>query len=710
MIAVQKRLFMVSLMLVTGVVHADEETAKELPWAFHPLRRPAIPAVKNVEWVRNPIDAFILARLEKENLKPAPEADRRTWIRRVYFDLIGLPPTPEEVDRFVNDPAADAYERVVDRLLASPRYGERWAMYWLDLVRYAETDGFKADFLRPSAWRYRDYVIRSFNHDKPYDRFIREQLAGDELYPDDAEAQVATGFLRHYPDEYNAVNLEQRRQEILNDITDTSGLVFLGLTLGCAQCHDHKYDPITQEDYYRFQAFFAAFWPVEKSLSPLSAEEHQRQLAQWREQTTEIREQMAKLEEPYRQKLAAKKLFRFPREYQEMYKMPAEKRSPLQKQIAAMVALQVEADAAEVVKMMKGEVRQQWEALAKKLAKFDHLKPKAPTALAMTDLGPEAPPTHLLRRGNWRRPSQEVEPGYLSAIKIEEPAIESNGRTTGRRSALARWLTQPDHPLTSRVMMNRLWHHHFGQGIITSPSDFGAQGGEPSHPELLDWLACEFVARGWKLKTMHKLIVTSATYRQGNQLHSQAFAIDSQNRLLWRMNRRRLEGETLRDAMLAVSGLLNDKMYGPGIRPDVPDELRGKWQPTPNAAERQRRSVYVFAKRNLPFPLFQAFDAPDRNHSCACRNISTNAPQALMLLNSKTVLGYAEAFARRVEKEASSDTGRIERTFLLALGRRPDQHEMRLCRQFFQGEKEPEAAIRHLCHVVLNLNEFLNID
>ncbi len=451
-------------------------------WAFKPLAKPPIPKVHHQDRVRNSIDAFVLARLEQRGLTLSPEADRVTLIRRVYFDLIGLPPTPKEIDEFVADKSRDAYEKLVDRLLASPRYGERQATWWLDLVRFAESDGFKADDPRPNAWRYRDYVIRSFNNDKPYDRFVKEQLAGDELYPGDDDAIIATGYLRHYPYEYNAVNCEQRRQETLNDITDTSAAAFLGITLGCARCHDHKFDPIKQTDYYRIEAFFAAFWPVDVALGPKERQEQvKRQRREWEEKTAEIRKQIAELEKPYRIPAQKKERSRFIKEYTDLIDIPFEKRTPLQKQIAAMVAAQVFSRSADVSKSMKPPVKEKWLALEKELAKYDKLKPKPlPIALACTDVGDIAPPTHLLRRGVWDKPAEELKPGFLSAIDDREFDGERRGvsptcKTTGRRSALANWIAKSDNPLTTRTIVNRIWQTHFGRGIVATPNDLGAR-------------------------------------------------------------------------------------------------------------------------------------------------------------------------------------------------------------------------------------------
>jgi hypothetical protein len=719
------------LSVFLGLSLVGLSTADDKPWAFRAPVRPAVPVVKGR--ARNPIDAFLLARLEASGLTFSPEADRVTLIRRLSFDLTGLPPTPEEIDAFVNEPAPDAYEKLVDRLLASPRYGERWATFWLDLARYAESDGFKADDPRPAAWRYRDYVIRALNDDRPYDRFLREQVAGDELYPDDTEALVATGFNRHFPDEYNAINLEQRRQEILNDMTDTTTQVVLGLTVGCARCHDHKFDPITQEDYYRLQAFFAAYRPADLPAGRHDEMEHYRaELREWEAKTAGLRKQMNDLEEPYRQRFLDSRKKRFPKEYQDMFDLPPEQRTPLQQQIADMVEKQVQATDAEVVKSMKPDVRQHWQDLQKQMSEAAHGRPPAPpTAMVLTDVGPASPGTHLLKRGDWRHPGKEVTPGFLSALD-DRPATlaapKPGARTTGRRAELARWLTSPDNPLTARVMVNRLWQGHFGRGIVATPGDFGAQGEPPTHPELLDWLATEFVAHGWSVKAMHRLMVTSAAYRQVSTSKIQAADLD--NRLLWRQNRRRLEGEALRDAMLSVSGLLNAKAGGRSVYPELPPELAktAGWQTSADPSERNRRSVYVYVKRNQRYPFFNAFDAPDSNETCARRYATTTAPQALMLLNSKVTLDMARAFAGRVLAEAGSDPAKvIDRAHRLALGRAPGADEQQTMRYFLdretallKGRKLPAAptaadpafaaAVTDLCHALLNVNEFLYVD
>ncbi len=715
---------LIALLAIPNIQAADAPPN----WAYQPSRRSDVPKLPGAaKVIANPIDAFLLARLTEKKLAFAPEADRRTLIRRVYFDLIGLPPSPEEIDAFLADPSPDAYATVVDRLLATPLYGERMAIWWLDVARFAETDGFKADDPRPNAWRYRDYVIRSFNADKPFDRFVKEELAGDELFPGNLDARVATGFLRHFPDEYNAVNLEQRRQEILNDITDTTAAAFLGLTLGCARCHDHKTDPITQHDYYRFQAFFAGIWPVETTLLPPDQKtQYEAALKAWEAKTAAIRAALAKLEEPYRTRESQRMRGRFLDDYAKLLDIPFEKRSPLEKQLGAMIEKQVYAPPANVAKSMKPAEKAEWEKLKDALAQLSKDKPaEVPVALAMTDL-PEPPPTRLLKRGNWRSPAEELTPGYLSAIDDRDAAPRPTPiGTAGRRAALAEWIASNENPLTARVIVNRLWQHHFGKGLVASSSDFGVTGDRPTHPELLDWLAEELkqpTAVGpekpgpWSLKHIHRLIVTSTAYRQSAKGEPASAGADPDDALLSRFPRHRLDGETLRDAMLAVSGRLNMKAGGPSVFPELPPELLksagAQWKMTADAAERDRRSVYVFVKRNLRYPLFSLFDAPDRNETCSRRFATTTAPQALTLLNDALVLGFAKDFAARVLKEAGTEPAKVvERAFAIALGRPPTSEEQQAMLTYIKNHPGSFAeAAADLCHVLLNVNEFLYVD
>jgi hypothetical protein len=652
-------------------------------WAYKRIVKPAIPA-----GAKNPIDSFLPA-------KSSPP-EKRTLLRRITFDISGLPPSPEEMDAFLKDDSPTAYEKVVDRLLASPRYGERQALFWLDLVRFAESDGFRADDFRPTAWRYRDYVIQSFNDDKPYDRFIKEQLAGDELDPEYPAALVATGFLRHSPYEYNAVDVEQKRQDMLNDIADTTASAFLGITLACAKCHDHKTDPITQRDYYRFQAFFAGFWPTDEPI--LTRDERQtfeKKLAEWEAKAAEVKKELDSLEKPVREKAMAKERFRFPKEYSDLIDLPMTERDPLQKQLAMLVERQVYSRAKVVATQMPAAVKPQWETMTKRMAELEKDRPPTPpTAMCMTDVGPKVPTTFLLKRGSWRSHGEELEPGFLSAIDDRDATVKPTARTSGRRTALAEWIADAKNPLTARTMVNRIWQQHFGTGIVGTSSDLGVTGDRPTHPELLDWLAVEF-SRTWSVKHIHRLIVTSSQYKQAT------------------FPRRRLDGEALRDAMLASAGLLNNRMGGPSVFPDLPAEIKAaNWKPSVDAGERNRRSIYVCVKRNMRYPLFSLFDSPDRVETCSRRFVTTTAPQALTLLNDAIVLEIAKSFGNRVLKEAGNDAdAAIGRAFELALSRPPTTEERAAMRAFLKDHKGTFAdAVTDLCHSVLNLNEFLYVD
>jgi hypothetical protein len=714
-------------------------------WAFQPVKKPAVPEAQNKAWVKNPIDAFILARLEQKKVPPAAPADKITLLRRATFDLTGLPPRPEEVQAFLSDNSPQAFEKVVDRLLASPQYGERWARHWLDLARYAESEGFKSDETRPNIWRYRDYVIKSFNEDKPYDRFVQEQIAGDELWPDNPEAWVATGFNHHYPDESNARNLAQRRQEILFDITDTVGATFLGLTYGCAKCHNHKFDPILQADYYRLQAFFAASRGNDDILlaPPEQRERYREQLKIWDEKTKDIRAQRDALIQPKMKAMYQDAFDKFPAEIQDAVNTPPEKRNPFQWQMYYKAMPQLTVDEELAAKKLKGEQKEQWKTLDAELATFAPLKPpELPIAQGVTDIGRDAPKTFTLAVGMYDSPKEEVQPGFLSILDPQPATIEPvpNPSSSGRRAALARWLTDPSNPLPARVMVNRLWHYHFGRGIVGTPSDFGIMGETPTNPQLLDWLAATFVEHGWSMKYMHRLILLSNTYQQSSL--NPAAASDTSNRLFARYPRHRLEGEAIRDAILDVSGELNLEMGGPSVLPELPAGItppRGGWNVTPDPAERDRRSIYVFVRRNLRYPMFRVFDMPDTHESCPRRDATVTAPQALELLNSKQVLESAEHFAGRVIETAGTDPkAEVDAAWRLAYSRPPDASERDMALSFFsthkpiveeraqenkplalpaalpqlpQGMEPAEAAtLVDFCHMLLNSNEFVYVN
>ncbi len=741
-------LAVLSSALVTGsdvVIAADAAARKDrfTPeerryWAFLPVVNPRVPSVRDGRWVRNPIDAFILSELEAKGLRPAALSGRATLLRRVTLDLIGLPPTPEEVEAFLRDSSPQAYEKVVDRLLQSAHYGERWARHWLDLARYAESEGFKSDETRPNIWRYRDYVIRAFNQDKPYDRFIREQIAGDEFWPGDLEAQLATAFNRHYPDESNARNLLQRRQEILNDITDTVGAVFTGLTFGCARCHDHKFDPILQADYYRLQAFFANTRAADDVLltGPGALEGYQKRLAVWEEKTRDVRAAMSAILEPRRKEIVDELFAKYPPEIQAAITKPDAARTPIEWQMYYKAKPYMNPEAEEVAKSLKGEARGRYAELKGELQKFAEWHPgELPVGVAMVDANRTAPKTHVLSVGVYDAPLQEVEPGFLTILKPGPAKVEPpRGQdSTGRRAALANWLADPKNPLTTRVMVNRLWHYHFGRGIVATPSDFGNMGERPTHPQLLDWLASEFVRRGWSMKAMHRLMVTSNTYRQSSGYNEAAAKVDLQNKLLWRFPRQRLEGEVIRDSELAVAGLLNAKMGGPSVFPELPPgmETRGGWKVSEDPVERNRRSIYIFVRRNTRYPMLESLDMPDTHESCGRRNMTTTAPQALTLLNSKLSLEWAQAFAARVILTAGSAASQqVEAAYRLAYSRRPDAEELQSALGFLDRQRRiiaarpgavlalptlsPDlsdqpaaAALVDLCHMLMNSNEFV---
>lgn len=610
-------------------------------WSFKPLSRPVVPLFNDSNWCRTPVDRFILQRLRNHHLQPMPEADRFTLIRRLTFDLTGLPPTSDEITSFVNDESADAYERLVQRLLGSAAYGERWAQHWLDLARFAETDGFEHDKVRPDAWKYRDWVIDALNRDLPYDEFVRLQLAGDELAADDAWAKNATGFLVCGPDMPDINLTEERRHNFLNDMTGTVGSVFLGLQIGCAQCHDHKFDPVSQLDFYRLRAFFDP-------------------IVEFRNRKT------VRLFEPAR------------------------------------------------------------------------IRPAK---------------SYLMVRGDFRRQGPQVSPGFPRIANPRNDSVPNDSaiegdKIPGPRTVLANWLTRPENPLATRIIVNRIWQYHFGNGIFRSPSDVGVMGEWPSHPELLDWLARELPRRNWSLKSLHRLIVSSATYRQASvptdairNMLQKSKQHDPDNELLSRFPRRRLDGEAIRDAMLAASHQLSQRRGGPGVRPPLPKELlvtllKNQWPVTPDKEDHRRRSIYLFVRRNLRFPIFQAFDKPDMNASCPRRNASTIAPQALTLLNSELSLTSARALsAHLIERAGTAPVDQISLGYLSTLARFPSSSEKQIAVRFLTEQaarlradrrqaselavptglpqnSDPfhAAALTDLCLALFNLNEFVYID
>ena len=716
-------------------------------WAYKSPVRPAVPKITNHRsQITNQIDAFIRARLEKQGLKPSPEADKLTLIRRVTLDLTGLPPAPEEVDAFLKDSSPDAYEKVVDRLLASPHFGERWATHWLDVVRFAESNGYELDKERPHAWRYRDYVVKSFNDDKPYDQFVREQIAGDELAGEDAKAKpellIATGMHRCGPVHVVSGNLDTAmiRQEVMTEMVNGVGAAFLGLTFACCRCHDHKFDALSAGDYYRLQAFFG---PTEYADVDFATEA---ELAAYKKKADElnkkiapIKKEIAALDAPVRAKLVQAKRDRLEPKFREALDTPAARRTAGQKTLAENAKSLINVRWDEVLGAMPADDLKKRTALRAQLHELEAQLP-APTAEAWAIQNAEKPDkTFVLKRGDPHRKAIEVQPAYPRVItSAKEPPPKS-------RLDLAEWLTKPDHPLTARVIVNRLWHYHFGRGIVATPNDFGVRGEAPTHPELLDWLACELVGKKWSLKHIHRLIVTSATYKQSATADHGA-KVDSENKLLWKMPRRRLEAEAIRDSILAAAGTLNRAVGGPSVKvplePEVYDliftegEPDGLWPVTPDVRQHTRRSIYLFNKRNVRQPMLEAFDQPDTLNSCADRPVSTFAPQALILMNSPFVLSQAKALAVTIAKEAGRDPDKqLNALYRRAVGRLPSATERELAVEFLKEQsatirarlkaKEPvgiEAkelpegadmaevrALADLCVVVFNTHEFVYV-
>ncbi len=576
-------------------------------WAFQPIQRPSVPVAASNSASRNPIDVYLQAKLAEQGLSFSPPADARTRLRRLAFDLNGLPPEFSAAEDFTRDPAPDAYERLVDAYLTSPAYGERWGRHWLDLVRFAQTNGYERDDEKPHVWRYRDYVIASLNADKPYDQFVREQLAGDEVDAPTDESIIATGFYRLGVWDDEPDDMRQAEFDDLDDMLATTGNVFLGLTIGCARCHDHKFDPITQEDYYSLLSFLRN---VKRYVKP---------------------------------------------------------------------------DHKEAVGTILAELK------------------NGGQALAIFEQGLTPAPVHVLARGNAATPGKEVSPRFpevfgadLTAISPPLPTPKDDAKSVGRRRVLADWLTEARHPLTARVIVNRLWHYHFGRGLVPTPSDFGHTGLPCSHPELLDYLASELIDSGWSLKHMHRLIVTSAAYQQSSRNdRPDAVAVDPGNTLLWRQNLRRLEAEAIRDATLAVSGELNRELGGRGIFPELSAEVlstqsmpgRG-WDKSP-LAQQNRRSVYIFVKRTLGVPILESFDVASPDTSQSSRNTTTIAPQALILLNGSFSDSQAAAFARRLMSDGhESEEHRLHQAFQVAFARVPTDNELRFAHEYLARQRQ----------------------
>ena len=703
-----KRILMGGAVVLSSGLLLLASSSEEFPnedeayWFFEPIAQPAVPEVRDGQWVRNPIDAFILARLEAKAITPTPEAGRRILIRRATLDLLGMPPTPQQIDDFIKDPAPDAYEKLIDRLLDSPRYGEHYARHWLDLVRYADTDGFKSDVLRPNAWRYRDYVIESFNRDKPYARFVREQLAGDELYPGDDDAKKATGYLRLWPYEDNQPDMGRHWEATLDDIADVSGDAFLGLSMKCARCHDHKFDPITQRDYYAFRAFFAAIspWDDIRLGDEKMRDAYLEQTAAWEAMTDGIRSEMDVVKAKSWETQWALARGKLPPYMHEI--LDKTDRTPYEEQLARFgLKMIIHRTKNGYKNGIKGDGKKRWKELEQKLASYKEYKPRElERVAAVRDVGGVAPLAYV----GGAEGHQLVKPAYLSILAHGDAKIDkiaNNAATTGRRAALALWLTDGENPLSVRVIVNRLWQWHFGRGIVASSNDFGRLGKLPTHPELLDWLSRKFVEEGWSLKAMHRLMMTSAVYRQDSVREDAeaAEAMDAENDLWWRMRGRRMDAEQLRDSILFVSGELEFEMGGPAVAEE----------------KSARRSIYVLNKRNKRNTMMNAFDTPDLHNSCAMRDVTTTPIQALALLNGEWTVSRAERFAALVlSDEKAGVEQRIARAFRMALGRMPADQDIVEVRALLEAAGSQKKSLRSawvdVCHVLLNTNEFIYIN
>jgi hypothetical protein len=687
-------------------------------WAFQKPVKSAVPDVKS-SWVRNPIDAFILEALREKKLAPAQPLDREHLLRRATFDLTGLPPEPGEIDAFLRDKSPDAYEKVVDRLVASPHYGERWALRWLDVVRYADTNGYELDAERPQAWRYRDYVVKAFNTDKPYDRFVKEQIAGDELFPGNQEALIATGFHRAGPIHLVGGNQDEEvnRQEVVTEMSGAIGSVFLGLTVGCARCHNHKFDPILQSDYYRLQAIFAA--TELKDIEIATANE--KAAYYWAKKDYEARLEPVKkaiddIEKRARGVLHETKLAQLDPKLRAALEIPKDKRDPEQKTLAMNAEEQLEPLWSDVVDALTAEERAKRAELRKKLLEIQMTEPDPqPAAYAVADSEKPAPPTYILKVGDVKHKIGQVEPGVLTVLNTENVEIPQG--SSGRRAALANWLASPDHPLTARVMVNRIWQLRMGTGIVATPNDFGVLGQRPTNQKLLDWLAVEFMEHNWSVKTIDRMIVTSSAYQQASAVDGAAQAkIDPDNKLYWRMNRKRLEGELIRDAVLEISGALNPRVGGKPVRVPIEQEVYdviftegerdGLWPVTPSESEQHRRSLYLLNKRTVRLPMMTAFDQPDTMTSCPMRPVSTHALQALSLFNSDFMREESSRLAARLGRECGRDRGfQLRRAYKLALARAPRAVEMKLGGKFL----EDGGALADFCLALMNRNEFVYV-
>lgn len=732
-------------------------------WSFQPLQATEVPDVKNAESVSNPIDSFIMKKLENEGFTFAQRATNTILIRRLKFDLLGLPPTPEEIEEFVKSDSEDAYEGLVDRLLSSPHYGERWGRHWLDVAGYSDSEGYSVDDReRPDAWRYRDYVIRSFNEDKPFDRFILEQLAGDELIkskinnltPEDAKLLTATGFLRMGPDgtggKVDDVNLA--RNEMVAETIKIVTSSLLGMTVGCAQCHDHRYDPIPQSDYYQLRAVFdpALNWkkwrtPAQRRVS-LYTEEDRKQAAEIEEKAKAVLADRTMKQNEFIAATFENQLENIPEELHELaretHATSAKKRTAEQKDlIKKHPKLNVTASS---LYLYDKKAADELKKLADEAAKIRKTKKPQNYVRATMELAGQVPESFLFNRGDHEQPKDKVVPSGLTVVSLtsEVPAIPENNsdfKTTGRRTAFAKRLTAPNHPLTSRVIVNRIWMHHFGKGLVATPTDFGKLGTAPTHPELLDWLALEFINSGWSVKHIHRLILNSSTWQQSFDRPEELRKSDPENLLYGGSDLRRLDAETVRDSVLAIAGVLNTETYGEPV-PVMADKV-GRWvlgienlnagrpgKVLPLRGQEFRRSIYVQSRRSRPLSVMEAFDLPNMSPNCELRRSTTATPQSLMLLNSDFALKYSKTIAERVAKShPDSIEQRVKMAWHLIYGHTAENSEIVAAMSFVEKQsellkgrlktKEDDAtkilqteAFANLCQMLLSSNEFLYVE
>jgi hypothetical protein len=740
----------------TSVVSSDQFSAfaTEVPdsarqyWAFQLPEQQELPAGGNYD---HPIDKFLEAKRQESGVIPAPQADKLTLLRRAHLDLTGLPPTLEETEVFLADTSVTAWENLIDRLLASPHYGERWGRHWLDVARYADSDGYEQDVDRANAWRYRDYVVDAFNEDKRYDQFITEQIAGDELDITTHETRIATGFLRAGPRvNFREKDNPERRWDYLDDVIATVGRGVLGMTVHCARCHDHKFDPILQKDYYSMTAAIFGYIETEYPMLPeKQAREYLSQTSELDERVSAVREQIRAIEQPYVDELKVARIERdFPVDVFEAVITADEDRTDGQKLLAAQVLTigvprgQVDSAMSELDKARRLVLRSQIDGIESNrpeeppmleiVTDGDYrytpdragdnvlgcpecrIKPEEPGSFLHDSPGRyEVPPAPFLIRGDPFSPGPEMTPAFLTVATYGEPVTEiprPNGRTSGRRLALAQWLTSTENPLTSRVWVNRVWHHHFGRGIVATLDNFGRVGDQPTHQELLDWMAVQFVDQGWSTKDLHKLMMTSEAYKMASAYSNEAnVRNDLENHLLWRYRPQRLEAEAVRDVIMATSGGIDLAVGGEPIFPYIPQEILdtaqayGRWDNQLDGPEVWRRSLYVYRRRTLSFPFFETFDLPDQNITTASRNTSTVAPQALTLLNNPFVLGQAELFAQEIQERVPYDVDRqIELAYRSGLTRLPTEVEREVGRQLVES-----GSLIDLTHVIFNLSEFL---